>query len=481
MKFKKIQLFVCGTAISFFCISCSNETDYSRQSNETSSTVIETKLDDSQMVLFKKETSLLVGRLLTNKVVMDEVLLRMSEVSADGELVSFAYLLGKDKGIRKSESEKIASQTTRKNSLFAQALKSEIEANKADYPIFNRLTAKKKATTVQTRVGIDTDPFTDQNLQIYSPYNEMKGNPEMKMKGNTKMSYTAYYTSEQVEDGSPTNSGYYFNGVSESYVSSMSNNLIDTNPSFIVSVIDDCDIVGGVCNTKELFTSALPPPLTTIATLLTYSVDHSNITEEDIITSRIPSIKIKGNDYMEFGGTHQKLRIYRGTVEGGITQNADGTSSISGLKYQIGTDVRTKRKNVINENWVAFDAQFDPDWNQSETTQQLVVFSLHKLSKKAEFSGKVDYSIKLNEKGELVSTPTATASATVKMTEGSAKLRANVELPRRQVLSTITGVGSTGKTQNDEGIEYNVKTVGIIDFYFKHWYTDLNGSKVVTK
>ena len=104
---------------------------------------------------------------------------------------------------------------------------------------------------------------------------------------------------------------------------------------------------------------------------------------------------------------------------------------------------------------------------------------MHKLSKKGEFSGKVDYSVKLNEKGELVSTPTATGSATVKMTEGSAILRANVELPRRQVLSTITGAGSTGKTENDGGIEYNVKTVGIVDFYFKHWYTDLNGSKTI--
>jgi hypothetical protein len=464
-----IQLFVCGIAIGLCSVGCSSETDYSTQKKGTGSTVIETELDDAERMLFKKETSLLVGRLLANKDVMDEVLLRMREVSADGELVSFAYLLGKDKGIRKSE--KLPSKTARKNSLFAQALKVEIEGNKADYPIIDRLTAQKKVPSVRGRLALDLDPFTSQNLQIYSPYNEVNGYPEIR--------YKAYYTSEQLEDGSPTNSGYYFNGVSESYVSSMNNNLIDTNPSFIISTIDACDIVGGVCNTKELFTSAFPPPLTTVATLLTYSVDHSNITEEDILTTRIPSIKIKGTDYMEFGGTHQKLRIFRGTVEGGITQNADATASITGLKYQVGTDVRTKRKNVRKENWVTFDTQFDPDWNQSETTQQLVVFSLHKLVPKAKFSGKVDYSVKPNEKGELVSTQTPTGSATVEFTEGSAKFRANVELPRRQVLSTITGVASTGKTQNDGGIEYNVKTVGIIDFYFKHWYTDLNGSKVV--
>ena len=49
----------------------------------------------------------------------------------------------------------------------------------------------------------------------------------------------------------------------------------------------------------------------------------------------------------------------------------------------------------------------------------------------------------------------------------------NSELPRRQVLSAITGDGSTGQTYSDGGILYNVKSVGIVDYYFKHWFTDL--------
>ena len=41
------------------------------------------------------------------------------------------------------------------------------------------------------------------------------------------------------------------------------------------------------------------------------------------------------------------------------------------------------------------------------------------------------------------------------------------------MLSTITGAGSTGKTYSDGGILYNVKSVGIVDYYYKHWHTDL--------
>ena len=42
----------------------------------------------------------------------------------------------------------------------------------------------------------------------------------------------------------------------------------------------------------------------------------------------------------------------------------------------------------------------------------------------------------------------------------------NSELPRRQVLSAITGDRSTEQTYLDGGILYNLKSVGIVDYYY---------------
>ena len=203
MKFKTTQLFVYGFAISLLSIGCSSETDLPIENKTTVSTIVdETTLQNSEQMRFQKETSLLVGRLLLNNEVRDEVLTRMKEVSDDGELVSFGYLLGKRKGIRKVESDKMASYAFRKNNLFAAALKNELATNMAMYPTIDAFMSKKKAITVTSRIAEEGDPFTDQNLQIYSPYNEINETPEA--------TYDTFYTSVERADGAPTNSGYFF-------------------------------------------------------------------------------------------------------------------------------------------------------------------------------------------------------------------------------------------------------------------------------
>lgn len=468
MKLKTIQLFVCGIAISLSITSCSSEIDSTAENLRVTPTAVTAiTLKKSDKIKFKKETSLLIGRLLFKKEVQEEVLASMKEVSDYGEVVSFGYLMGRNKGIRKSESEKINSKLAKGENLFLQSLEKELSDHKADYPIINDRIAKKAATSSTSKLPPDGDPFTDAYLQLYSPYNEVNDLPPT--------SYASYYTSDETEDGSSTNSGYYFNGVSESYVSSMNNDFIDTHPSFIVSVIDDGDLVGGVSSFTELFeVTTLPPPLTTGPTLLTYSVNHNDIPDQDIITTRIPLIKINGTSWTEFGSTHQKFRVFRGGVDSGVTQNADGTITVTGKGFQIGEDFKTKRRNARKKNWINFDREFDVDWNQSESSHQIVVFSLHKWKASDETTVNVKYAYKYNTvSGLWEGTIEPTGSTNVKVTSGSSIFRSNSELTRRQVLSTITGAGSTGKTQNDGGIEYNVKSVGIVDYYFKHWYTDL--------
>jgi len=50
-----------------------------------------------------KETSILIGRLLSDKDVRNEVLSKMKKVDDNGDIVSFAYLLQDEKHYKKNE------------------------------------------------------------------------------------------------------------------------------------------------------------------------------------------------------------------------------------------------------------------------------------------------------------------------------------------------------------------------------------------
>lgn len=97
---KKIILF--SSFLSLFLVNSCNETREEQVSqNEKTTTLSSTK-----KVKFKKETALLIGRILSNKSVRDEVLGEMKNVSRDAEVVSFGYLLKKENGIRKMKNQK---------------------------------------------------------------------------------------------------------------------------------------------------------------------------------------------------------------------------------------------------------------------------------------------------------------------------------------------------------------------------------------
>lgn len=460
---KKIILF--SSFLSLFLVNSCNETREEQVSQNEKTTA----LSSTKKVKFKKETALLIGRILSNKSVRDEVLGEMKNVSRDAEVVSFGYLLKKENGIRKNEKSKIYARSAKKSSLFLDALNDELSNNTSDYSTIKEVIAEKSKAGVASRVPAEQigDVLTGENLQLYSPYNEING--------YSTTAYNTYYTSDEMVDGTPTNSGYYFNGYTETYIASMNNDLIDSKPSFIISEIDPCDLEGGVCDTVELTVATVPPPIDATPILLTYNVNHADISQQDILSSRIPKIKINGTSWMGFGGTHQKLRFFQGSADGGlITQNADGTISGTAYKSQIGSDFRTKRRNVKNKYWLGFNNVFDADWNQSENSEQIAVFSLHHLTGSASFERTVSAGLKWDPvKGEFGPTLESTGSLSLKFSTGSAKLRANTELSRRQVLASIVGNGITYKTYNDNGVEYNVKSVGIVDFYFNHLFTDL--------
>lgn len=290
---------------------------------------------------------------------------------------------------------------------------------------------------------------------------------------NSTNTVNQYYVSYDPLNGSKTNEGFQFKANSSNYSikNSLNNDFIDDNPVFLVVPIDDCDLPGRPCGFDDGNPISDLPPYTGGPKLLTYNVNHNLVPEKDIISTRIPAIRANGTRWMRFGGTHLKLAFHRGSptgtvarVKGGLVADADA--------YPV-KNIRIKRKYLKRKlRWVNFDAEFDPDWNMSENTQVMAVFSKHRWLGESETTVAVKSGVKMVN-GEVQPTTEATVTTKVTIKEDHSKYRTKAEMSRRFVLSTIVGNGITGETKSDNGINYNVKRVDIVDYYMKFWHTDL--------
>jgi hypothetical protein len=153
-----------------------------------------------------------------------------------------------------------------------------------------------------------------------------------------------------------------------------------------------------------------------------------------------------------------------------VKVNFDGTvgSSADGATYPYDV-IRFSKKEVTDEVWKTVNVQFDPDWDLSENSQQLLLFTELRRNGKAKGTGsaKVGYDF-VNQK------PTAefTTSVLIEAESDNSVFRTNLELSRPSVLANIIGAGSFGvRTRN--GVDFNVKSVGSLHFYFEHRFTDI--------
>lgn len=489
--FKSAFLIMLSTTIF---VSCSEDSETIDLQTEN--------LNDKQKLM--QETSILLGKMLTNSEVKTVLNQKMKEVDEDAEIVSFAYLFEQENGLRKNEISNFSKRKVNSSNVFKTALQNEFEKNEENYKTIASVleTKSPKGALARTSATIADDLATllvSEELQIFYPFD-----PEYE---DDDTSVQEFYVSYDPLNNAQTNTGFKFHvGLTDiDVVDGMTNDFLDDNPVYVIVPIDPCDIPGRPCGFTELQPAPLDPnnellpsgnqflinnpsgftggntggtgsnnnnntvPTTT---LLTTNTNHNNIPESDIISSYIPRIQINGTSWMGFGGTHQKLRFFRGTTDGAVTQNADGTITATGTKYTI-KDFRCKRKYVKRKKrWLGFDAEFDPDWNMTENTQVMAVFSLHHISASAsaELTAKSGFKV---EGGEIKPHTEASGSVKINFSLGSSKFRANAEMSRRQILATIVGTGTTGQTINDNGVQYNVKKIGIVDYYFKHFYTDL--------
>lgn len=451
-------------------VGCTREEDVSLEP-------LNSDLTEQQILL--KETSKLLGKTLTDKNALNHLkgILKAKDLDEDQQIISFGLLFGDEKGLRKKESglqKKYQQKAISYN--FKEAFKNTYEKNKEEFSTINSLIETKKSTiSAKTSTPSDfssslVDLLEDENLQIYFPYD-----PEFEDDDKSINEFAISYEPLELAD---SNVAWSFNVGNENIASTsvIDNDYLDDNPVFVIGKIDNCDLnnaPANLCRYVDLSASNfVPDPLPNGPVLLKYSVNHKDILEDDILTTNIPRIQINGTDYMGFGGTHQKLRFFRVSGDGKVTQNSDGSITAGPTDYLIG-DFRCKRKFLKRKKrWLDINTELDPDWDMSENSQSLLVFSLHHLKTEASYETTVKSGFKLE--GSVIK-PSAEVSGTtkIKVSTGSAKFRANIELSRRQVLATITGPGTTGNQKEFDGINYNVKKIGIIDFYLEHYFTDL--------
>jgi len=195
--------------------------------------------------------------------------------------------------------------------------------------------------------------------------------------------------------------------------------------------------------------------------------------DKDMISSRIPWIKVTSRAYMGFLASHQKLSFWRAGGEAPVSISPEGIITVQGLKHTV-AQVRMRAHNLKDGGkWYYLNGDFDADWRMSKNTQSLAVFSNHNLKFSAEVSAGFKSGYKRDSTGKWVSTPEITASGKITIKEGGSKFRAISELERRQVFLTNIGGQSTEEILVKDGIQYNVKQIGIIKYIFNHWHTSL--------
>ena len=466
-----------GVVVSVLVLSCTQETepDYDLVNNNI-------ELNQEQQLM--RETALLVGKTLSDSKVKYEVLESMNQLDTYSALVSFSFLLGNENGLRKTESKALKhnkSIVLKPQSSFKTKLVEVANTNWSKLPRLSKLVAhskqngpNKEAKSNASKEEDLIEFLTQKNLQLYFPYAEV--NDHFNLKDITHDQ--TYITYDPLADVT-TNEAFILNdsnaSISLKSIGQIDDDFVDVNRVFIVSPIDECDLMDTVCEELSITHSAtVPNELLNATIVLTHNVIHNDIEERDLLSTIIPKIRIVGKDWLGFLATHQKLRLYRASADGKITIE-DGAIKVVGNAYPIGS-IDIRRKKLITGAWLDVNWEFDPDWKMSENTQELRVLTEHHFSSDLKITLKASAGLKLIE-GNVSAVPEATFGIDVSLKKNDHKDRFKSELTRRYVLSTNVGDGLTGLTFSEElnskTIDYNIKTAGNLQYYFKHYFTDL--------
>jgi hypothetical protein len=414
-----------------------------------------------------KEFSQLLGEVMQEKEARTALSQLIQQYDDFGDAVSLSALLGDQASMPPSELARLAtfenSPALRKESNpLREAILDHSLVNLSEYPFLERSfeTFQSKKGDRKYRVSLREELvefYASQGLVIHFPYEERFD------WDSYQGSITTTYDPLIREDW---NEGFLFSqtgGSSQNRVPFVNDAYSVDHATLVVTYLDE--------DFYELQNTPPVPELPTPAAdavILNYNVNHTSISQADILFTTIPEVRMTDKSYKALFSRFVKVRLFRGSSKVKVSFNGTTSATAEGETYRY--DLVTFSKDDIElMRWKTVNIQFDPDWDLSENSQQLLLFTELRRNGKAKGTGsaKVGYDF-VNQK------PTAefTTSVLIEAESDNSVFRTNLELSRPSVLANIIGAGSFGvRTRN--GVDFNVKSVGSLHFYFEHRFTDI--------
>jgi len=405
-----------------------------------------------------RELAIATGNSMQNQYAKEQVINLIKAKTDDSESIGFSTLLGKNDRYKKNELKHIDKKIIGKNNnSFRDTFIEHIISNKETFPILMELMDDSNYNLTQKTTGINLENFNSEKYQLYFPYSENFDTENIS-------EYTTSYHPIVNED---KNEGFKYSLSSKSNTNELKMEEVDDdyayrNPSLLIIPIDDVD-GSEFSNTNE--GSGGGNPIT--GGFLTTNVDHTTISQKDVVKVIIPKIKITKQTSGIFQPT--RLTIYR--ASGDLKFGSDGLLLPSATSYRLLYKKHVKRRDIRKKRWKTVNLTFDGDWDVHENTQQIVVFTHHT------FKGSVDVkgSVKIGwdkEKNQATFEPTASVDFSLK--NGNCKLRYNNEISRRDVLSHLVGdTGAGTYYYKPDKTSYSKRKAGIMDYFFRVYYTDI--------
>jgi len=423
---------------------------------------------ESKQVETAKEFSQLLGEVMQSKEARVTLSAHIQQYDDFGDAVSLSTLLGDRQSMPPSELASLNrvgntfSERTASNP-FREALLQHSLERFDTYPFLERAfeTFRARPEHAQQRVSLQEELiafFASQGLVIHFPYEE---------RFNWETYQGAFTTTYDPLIREDWNEGFLFStngdGPQGKRIPYVDDAYSLDHATLVVTYLDE-DFYE-MNNTPPVPELPTPAP---DAVILDYNVNHTSISQADILFTTIPEVKLTGKDYIGLFGRITKVRLYRGSSK--VKVNFDGTvaAGVDGDTYRYDL-IKFSKDDIKLERWKTVNIQFDPDWDMTENSQQFFLFTEHNLTGKAKANAgvKVGYDFIKKE-----TTAEATASVNIEVESESSRFRVNTELSRRSVLAYVVGATDHGvRTRN--GIDYNVKNVGLLHFYFEHRFTDI--------
>ena len=326
-------------------------------------------LDEWQQVETAKEFSQLLGEVMQDKEARVTLSAHIQQYDDFGDAVSLATLLGDKQTMPPSELATLRrvgntiSSRTGANPFREILLQYSLERFDA-YPFLERAfeTFRDRPERAQQRVSLQEDLiafFASQGLVIHFPYEE-------RFNWQTYAgSITTTYDPLIREDW---NEGFLYSltgGNSKgSLVPFVDDEYSLDHATLVVTYLDE-DFYE-MQNTPPV--PQLPTPAAD-AVILNYNVNHTSISQADILFSTIPEVKLTGKDYIGLFGRIIKVRLYRGSSK--VKVNFDGTvGAVAEADTYRYDEIRFSKDDIKFERWKTVNIQFDPDWDMTENSQQ---------------------------------------------------------------------------------------------------------------